>query len=693
MVLDNEITWPESDTSGGQSPPKIEKYLRSEISRQQVTLIGELDLVQPTNYAGINWSLLDLANYLISKPIIKNTLTNTDTWSNGIWPYPGTIAIWSVGHAQTAEDGKGLWELLDGYATSQKSRMAELFYQAISIMGLETFQDQLEDAQKYVQLARIHAMIPDFALERYSEIINRAVKFNRPRVQVLNEITKDVSISKSVQRLFLGNPSIGLDLIERSFNYVAYGYRLDLPDRIKDKLLLGINFRKTSRKSQSFPKVMFVEWERKVELRDTLGWKIENELGNEVNEINIGAEKVYVSNATSDKIAIFDVSAGYVIFDLDGNLCDERYLPSNGGFLLWSNKVEIATKIPHLDPGFITGLGWEDWQYSYFQDLSSLEIKSSSGVTRSLVRRKSLSVKLLAINHLVDQNRNRVFSEYPILEEKQFVKITDNLTDQQWSIDGEIGPIIRSSGGNIDLTLSAGLGQSQTCKGLVIPGIQVRGLETALILKEKRMISLKFPNEWKVIFPIQFQGQSQIELEVTGDPESDVHMIKVLDPSNSVHFLGVEIPILSWSIEYKDRENEMVATELGHKLEDRMNVQALILHEVDEYVPILRVGEVSVLGRRRGRDVRYDLRFLQDDHKNEQTNISITWNYETLQLISFRKVESRQKLIIKDFKDLLDASLKAEVITLESWNKYQSTKVAESKLLKARTRYLRRRQV
>ena len=105
MVLDNEITWPESDTSGGQSPPKIEKYLRSEISRQQVTLIGELDLVQPTNYAGINWSLLDLANYLISKPIIKNTLTNTDTWSNGIWPYPGTIAIWSVGHAQTAEDG------------------------------------------------------------------------------------------------------------------------------------------------------------------------------------------------------------------------------------------------------------------------------------------------------------------------------------------------------------------------------------------------------------------------------------------------------------------------------------------------------------------------------------------------------------------------------------------------------------
>lgn len=126
MVLDIEITWPESDTSGGQSPLKIEKYLRSEISRQQVTLIGELDLVQPTNYAGINWSLLDLANYLISKPIIKNTLTNTNTWSDGIWPYPATIAIWSVGHAQTAEDGKKLWELLDGYAISQKSRMAEL---------------------------------------------------------------------------------------------------------------------------------------------------------------------------------------------------------------------------------------------------------------------------------------------------------------------------------------------------------------------------------------------------------------------------------------------------------------------------------------------------------------------------------------------------------------------------------------
>ena len=191
--------WPEAETSGAQSPIEIEKFLRSEIIRRQVTLIGELDLVEPTTYAGINWSLLDLANYLVSKPIIRSTLTNTSTWSNGIWPYPATLAIWSVGHAQTEKDGNKLWELLEDYSTSQKSKLAELFYQAVSNLGLEMFEGELENAQKYVQLARIHAMIPDFAIERYAEIINRGVKFNRPKIQMLNEITTDTTISKGVQ--------------------------------------------------------------------------------------------------------------------------------------------------------------------------------------------------------------------------------------------------------------------------------------------------------------------------------------------------------------------------------------------------------------------------------------------------------------------------------------------------------------
>ena len=681
--------WPEAETSGAQSPIEIEKFLRSEIIRRQVTLIGELDLVEPTTYAGINWSLLDLANYLVSKPIIRSTLTNTSTWSNGIWPYPATLAIWSVGHAQTEKDGNKLWELLEDYSTSQKSKLAELFYQAVSILGLEMFEGELENAQKYVQLARIHAMIPDFAIERYAEIINRGVKFNRPKIQMLNEITTDKTISKGVQRLFSGNPTIGLDLIERSFNYLAYGYQIDLPDRIKTKLSSTTSLKKNPRKARNFPQILFVEWERNLEIRGATGWRIEDQNGNEMNHQSLKPNRVFVSSENSEKIEIFNPDYGYFIFDLDGNLTDGRYLPSEGGFLIWNRKVEILSEIPHIEPGYISGADWNDWQYSYFQDVDHLEVKIDNGIIRTLFQKKSLSVKLSPVTHLVDINRDQVFSEYPVLEERQFLKITDNLTEEQWSLEGELGPIIRGQGGSVDLNMSAGLGKTKICRGLIIPGIVVRGLETSLKLREKRKVSIKFRDNWKVTYPSEFVGQSQADLDVYGDPESEVPMIKVLDPTGVEHFIGLEIPILSWSVEYKDRENEMVASHLEHKIEDRRKIQALILHEIDEYVPILKVGEVSKSGRQRGRDVRYDLRFLQDDNRDESTEISITWSYESLELVSFRKIPTKKSVIIKDFKDLLDASIKAEIITLESWNEYKSTKIAESKLLKARRRNLR----
>jgi hypothetical protein len=680
--------WPEAETSGAQSPIEIEKFLRSEIIRRQVTLIGELDLVEPTTYAGINWSLLDLANYLVSKPIIRSTLTNTSTWSNGIWPYPATLAIWSVGHAQTEKDGNKLWELLEDYSTSQKSKLAELFYQAVSNLGLEIFEGELENAQKYVQLARIHAMIPDFAIERYAEIINRGVKFNRPKIQMFNEITTDTTISKGVQRLFSGNPTIGLDLIERSFNFLAYGYQIDLPDRIKSKLSSTTSLKKNPRKARNFPQILFVEWERNLEIRGATGWRIEDQNGNEMNHQSLKPNRIFVSSENSEKIEIFNPNNGYFIFDLDGNLTDGRYLPSEGGFLIWNRKVEILSEIPHLEPGYISGSEWNDWQYSYFQDVAHLEVKIENGIIRTLFQRKSLSVKLSPVTHLVDSNRDQVFSEYPELEERQFLKITDNLTKEQWSLDGEIGPIIRGQGGAVDLNISAGLGKSKICRGLVIPGVEVRGLETSLKLHEKRKVSIKFIQSWKITFPSEFAGRSEIDLDIIGDPESEVPMVKVVEPTGIEHFIGVEIPILAWSIEYKDRENEMVASHLEHKIEDRRKIQALILHEVGEYVPILKVGEVFKLGRQRGRDVRYDLRFLQDDNSDDGTVISIMWSHESLELLSFRKIPTKKSLIIKDFKDLLDASIKAEIITLESWNAYKSTKVAESKLLKARRRNL-----
>ncbi len=690
MVLNRFENWPESASPGTQFPPSIEGFLRAEITRRQISLVGELDLVEPTVYAGIGWSLLDLANYLVSKPIIRSTLTDSSTWSNGIWPYPATLAIWSVGHAQTAKDGTKLWEL-DGYSSTQKTKLAELFFQSIGALGLETFEGELEKAQKYVQLARIHAMIPDFAIDRYSEIINRGVKYNRPKKQILNEVTTDALISKGVQRLFSGNPNIGLDLIERSFNYLAYGYYIDLPERIKSRLSKEVIKKSKISRSINFPQVKFVEWERSIEVRGVSGWRLEDKFGNALDNRDIPATEVFTCNQNSERIELLNPKHGFLIFDLDGNLTDSRYLPSDGGFLLWHSATSLLSEIPHLDPGYISGTTWQDWQYTFFQSLPSLKIQLFDGETRFLTERKSVELKVSPVSHLVNANRDSVFMDYPRIEEKQFLKVTNNLTGDQWNIDDSIGAILNGPGGEIDVTVSAGLGKSKTYRGLVIPGIRVRGLESALKQDERRKILINFSPDWKVTFPIDMSGRSEVTIDLIGDPKEQIPMLKVTDPAGAEHFVGIEVPILSWSVEYRDRENAMVASELKHKIEDRRHVQALILHEVDDYVPVLKVGESFVTGRKRGRDVRYDLRFLQEEKREVSTVISISWNYEELDLISFRHIPTRQSFVIKDLRDLPEAALKAGTISLESWTAYQASKSRESRDLKERTRYLRGR--
>ena len=67
-------TWPDSDPLGYSAPKSIEGYLKSTIRNEGSSLLGEIDLQTPRDYAGINWSLLDLANYQINNRVILQDL-------------------------------------------------------------------------------------------------------------------------------------------------------------------------------------------------------------------------------------------------------------------------------------------------------------------------------------------------------------------------------------------------------------------------------------------------------------------------------------------------------------------------------------------------------------------------------------------------------------------------------------------
>jgi hypothetical protein len=197
-----------------------------------------------------------------------------------------------------------------------------MFTKSIEKLNLETFGDELLGAQKHVQLARIHALIPEFATQRYSEIIRRAVKFNQSKVQILNYVIDDTIISKSVRRLFTARQELGLDLIERSFNYLAYGYELELPDRLKTKLNQGNSPRKIKQKKDDFPVIKFSEYDGALRVQGGDSWQIIDTAGNFVEYDRISESDLFAVRANSDKVKILDLNLGYLLFDISTDPID-----------------------------------------------------------------------------------------------------------------------------------------------------------------------------------------------------------------------------------------------------------------------------------------------------------------------------------------------------------------------------------
>jgi hypothetical protein len=366
VELIRKFEWPENSPTEMANPLQIEAFLKEEIRKTQITLVGELDLISPCSYAGIGWSLFELSEYLVNKNIIKNSLTAEKMAD---WKYPATLAIWSVGVAQLAEDGAiKLWDL-PGYSSGQLANLATMFSRSIEMLELATFEGDLLGAQKNVQLARIHAMIPDFAAQRYSDIIRRSVKYNQSVIQILHSIIDDTVISKGVRRLFTARPDIGMDLIERSFNFLAYGYQLDLPARLKSKLDQNLPRESSKRKVDSFPVVEFVEWEGTFHIVGASTWQILDDFMNKVEFNQIPESNIYVTRDGNQKIPILDISQGFLVCNSNGKLIYGNSIPSEG-YLIWNDGTKIHSGIELLEDGYLPL--WKSWHFSYFHNIAEI---------------------------------------------------------------------------------------------------------------------------------------------------------------------------------------------------------------------------------------------------------------------------------------------------------------------------------
>jgi hypothetical protein len=331
------VDWIGHDDGQFKNPRYIEAFLNEKIHSAQVTLLGEIDLSEPANYGGNDWSLSELAEYLIDKPIIKQEISHAVATKTS---YPATIAIWAVFQAQSSIDGSHLWTNLEGYSQAHQIKFAKAFSDAISILGLETFENELQDTQRHLMLARIHSMIPNFAVEKYVAQIKRAAKFHIPQENVFQEIQRAPDISEAVKKLFAAKPEIGLDLIRRSLQSTIYGGQFGLPMRLIEKLSMSTDGR-SKLKQITAPIIVFNESFCEFELRGSSGWSIEIEGLSGYSGGALPPANIQVSLGGNPAFQILNYDRGYLLFEADGRQIEGSKLPKGPGYIAWGKGVEV----------------------------------------------------------------------------------------------------------------------------------------------------------------------------------------------------------------------------------------------------------------------------------------------------------------------------------------------------------------
>ena len=679
-------TWPDSDPLGYSAPKSIEGYLKSTIRSEGSSLLGEIDLQTPRDYAGINWSLLDLANYQINNRVI---LQDLDAQQHQL-QFPATLAIWAVGHAQISDEGGKLWDLLENYSQAEKSKIAKKFTQAMDLLNFDLFIDELQEAQKHAQLASIHAMIPDFAVPKFGQVVGQGVRLNRPIDQILEEILHDPTISKGVARLFSARHEMGLDLVARTFDFIAYGHEVELPDRILNKISVEKVSRTKHGGKKDFPEVRFYERERRpIILVGSSEWTLETPSGVSIEPDLFPPVQVSAYKDEDTKILLFDPSVGYLVFNDDGKLLRGKKLPEHAGFILWSKKTRILSHVQDLDEGYLIGSGWDEWQYAYFQKVDKLELATPTGQTVTLSRSEKLNIETNVVPHLIDGDDQAVFSRFPIISSGQSARVTDNLRNMKYRLEDLGSQLGAEPNHYIDFTVSAGLGRSSRIQGIVAPGLTILGLENALIEGEKREISMSLADGWHFSYPAPLQDTTSGIIIVDADIPTEI--VEFVDPEGNEFTTYLEVPVLSWSLVFNDRENQITGSETKLLLEERGHIEALILNNVDQYKPLLKVGSSFFEGKQRGQNVFYDLRTLQQDRSLNETIITITWNYKEINLLSFRKIERRKPILLNSLKDLGTGVVEAGLFTVEDLAEYHRSKHQEHIKYRDRLRSLRGR--
>ena len=678
------MEWPASAVQDQCNPILIERFMEKRIKESQVTLLGEVDLDSIQSHGGANWSLRQLANYTFKTPLIRSALAK---WTPGNCHHPAIVAVWTVAQAQNLEDGKELWTT-SGLEPSARIHLAQAFSESISKLGLETFEGQLEGMQKHMILARLHAVIPNYAIEKFTTHVRRGTSYHRPPKLILSDIVNAQDMSRAVQKLFEEKPELGLDLIDRSVQLVRHGNDAGLPPRLALALSEGLDHSKGSHNSPTIelPVIALDENSGELYVRGATGWTVQSENNSEVNIERLPCESVRVQKIGFEPFKIMDINSGYLLFNQDLELSDERVLPNRGGIIVFKESVSFS--YTELTTEVVDFFSWPGWRMAHFGHDSKFQITLPNGVIRSVVSRSGLEIVENVAMYLETKNRHSIFSKMPELLSGQIATSIDQISRQRIEIGPEASPVSTRLFGALDINIYAGLGKSRRIRGLLLPGIELSGDLSPMTKGEERQL--------KIVRPVGWKGPDSI---IVSHHEVGARAsFELSDGQSSTFEIFVDVPKLSWSIEFEGQVPDILDSSAKYRIAYIKQIKRLVIHGlVDQYPRLMaRQGDKQTVlnGRPRNEDCLYDMQVIQDSSHGNDVRLIINLNGRQIELAHFiskqPSQEKRRMQTVTDMRELANIAIERGVISESDWESFEQERLRNSMLLRKSIRERRR---
>jgi len=514
------------------NPIEIErKILQRAVDR--VSLIGELDLVSENRDGkSLSW----WANDVISR--VGERAQREGNFKH----FPASLAIWFTERAQQPESN-AFWANMPAWV--KQGKLGPEYIHALQVLHKNDFQAVLVHSNKYVQAARIHALLPPFAVPELFRKVRAAAKNGWDAGDLRNHLLELTSTyAVSVRYLLEYAPDQADDLLDRMIKSVKHP---ELAHEMLPAHIAGVAEEGAAPHPQrggnppSQPRVHlsvldYPELEVVLPAVPGAQWTL---VGTGVTQV--GQESllpaptppIIAQLGNDEPYTLLPKDIPILVFSNSGRYIKSGVLPKMGGMLVISRNLRLKPD-PYADLGRLKG-AWKT-HVAYVVSGSDFELLNADGSLSSTVTSRSdINVEESMVPLLRFEHSQPVYSEIPKLL-ADHVLVIDNATGRgvqrmsgEFVVAGDHPP-------HISLSLKGErLGDSYEIEGLVMPGATMTASTTTLLPVRTAQVEITLPVGWC--------GPEKLELSHGYDS-----VLSVSDAAGQTYELSIEIPSLSWAV-------------------------------------------------------------------------------------------------------------------------------------------------